>query len=89
MFWCFVHEACEVLAPQPGIKPIPPALEDSLTHWATREVPQHDIFNIYSWEFPRGRLHTLTAKEIRHAQDPACRATKRGKKNKTAILRWK
>ena len=48
MFWCFVHEACEVLAPQPGIKPIPPALEDSLTHWATREVPQHDIFNIYS-----------------------------------------
>ena len=48
MFWFFGRDACEILAPQPGIKHTPPALEDSLTHWATREVPQHDIFNIYS-----------------------------------------
>ena len=67
MFWFFGRDACEILAPQPGIKHTPPALEDSLTHWATREVPQHDIFNIYSWEFPSGQLHTLTAKEIMHA----------------------
>ena len=26
MFWAFGPEACRILAPQPGIKPIPPAL---------------------------------------------------------------
>ena len=25
MFWSFGHEACEILTPQPGIKPTPPA----------------------------------------------------------------
>ena len=27
MFWFFGHEACGILAPQPGIEPAPPALE--------------------------------------------------------------
>ena len=27
MFWFFGHEACGILAPQPGIEPTPPALE--------------------------------------------------------------
>ena len=27
MFWIFGHEACGILAPQPGVKPTPPALE--------------------------------------------------------------
>ena len=27
MFWFFGREACEILAPQPGIEPAPPALE--------------------------------------------------------------
>ena len=27
MFWLFDHEAYEVLAPRPGIKPAPPTLE--------------------------------------------------------------
>ena len=27
MFWFFGHEACGILAPQPGIEPVPPALE--------------------------------------------------------------
>ena len=27
MFWFFGHEACGILAPRPGIKPVPPALE--------------------------------------------------------------
>ena len=32
--------ACGILIPQPGIKPLPPALEAcSLNHWTTREVP--------------------------------------------------
>ena len=36
----FGHAACEILVPQPGIEPTPPALEaQSLNHWTTREVP--------------------------------------------------
>ena len=32
--------ACGILAPQPGIKPAPLAVEAwSLNHWTTREVP--------------------------------------------------
>ena len=27
MLWFFGHEACGILAPQPGIEPTPPALE--------------------------------------------------------------
>ena len=30
MFWSFGHKACEILAPQPGIKLAPPALEDEV-----------------------------------------------------------
>ena len=38
MFWFFGHEACEILATQPGIKPTTHALESSLNHWITKEV---------------------------------------------------
>ena len=32
--------ACRILVPRPGIKPLPPLLEDqSLNHWTAREVP--------------------------------------------------
>ena len=27
MFWFFGHEVCGILAPRPGIEPVPPALE--------------------------------------------------------------
>ena len=38
-FWPH-HTACRILVPQPGIEPVPPALEmQSLNHWTTREVP--------------------------------------------------
>ena len=30
MFWFFGLEACGILAPQPGIEPVPPALEDEV-----------------------------------------------------------
>ena len=34
------HAACDILVPQPGIEPVPPALEAwSLNHWTTKEVP--------------------------------------------------
>ena len=36
--------ACGILVPQPGIKPVPPAVEvQSLNHWTTREVPQQTL----------------------------------------------
>ena len=32
--------ACRTLVPQPGIEPVPPAVEArSLNHWTAREVP--------------------------------------------------
>ena len=41
MFWVFGCEACGILAPWPGIKPAPPALEDEVsTCWTTRAVPR-------------------------------------------------
>ena len=37
-FW--LHHACEILVPQTGIQPKPPAVEAwSLNHYTTREVP--------------------------------------------------
>ena len=39
--------ACGVLAPQPGVEPMPPALEvQSPNHWTTREVPGLDFEQI-------------------------------------------
>ena len=41
IFW---HEACVILAPQPGIEPTPPAVQGKSYHWSAREVPK-DVFN--------------------------------------------
>jgi len=30
MFWFFDHEGCRILAPQPGIKLSPPAVDDEV-----------------------------------------------------------
>ena len=39
-FFLLCHTACRLLVPQPGIKPMPSAVEvRSLNHWTTREVP--------------------------------------------------
>ena len=39
-FFFLFGRAMQILAPQPGIKPTPPAVEaQSLNHWTTREVP--------------------------------------------------
>ena len=43
--FCLCHVACGILVPQPGIEPVPAALEAwSPNHWATREVPQGEVF---------------------------------------------
>ena len=37
-----------ILVPQPGTKPLRPAVEaQSLNHWTTREVPKHSYLNEY------------------------------------------
>ena len=43
-FFLLHYAACGILVPQPGIKPMSPAMEaQSLNHWTTREVP-HLLF---------------------------------------------
>ena len=43
LFWPH-HAACGILVPQPGIKPVTPAMEVwSLNHWTSREVPKIDF----------------------------------------------
>ena len=46
-FFFLLHCAsCGILVPQPGIEPVPLALEEqSLNHWTTREVPELDTFD--------------------------------------------
>jgi len=43
IFW---HEACVILAPQPGIEPTPPAVQGKSYHWSAREVPKDVLFLI-------------------------------------------
>ena len=44
MFWVFGCEACEILAPPPGMKPAPPALEDRLLTTGPPERSQRNGF---------------------------------------------
>ena len=49
-FFCPSCTACEILVPQPGIIPMPPALEAwSLNHWTTREAPT--FFAYIFWKY--------------------------------------
>ena len=44
MFCFFVHEACEILVPQPGIQPAPPAFEGEVSTTGQSGKPQmHSI----------------------------------------------
>ena len=41
--------ACEILVPQPGIEPLPPAVEaQSPNHWTARELPNEKLLK--GWE---------------------------------------
>ena len=46
LLWFFGHEACGILAPQPGIEPLSPALEGKVLTWTARKIFQH-AFNLY------------------------------------------
>ena len=41
-FFLLPHTAGGILAPWPGIQPVPPCI-GSLNHWTTREVPSGDL----------------------------------------------
>ena len=46
VFWLH-HVACGILAPWPGIEPMPPAVEErSPNHWTAKEVPVMAFFNL-------------------------------------------
>ena len=41
--------ACGILVPQPGMEPMPPAVEaPNLNHWTAREVPPRDLLESFS-----------------------------------------
>ena len=45
---CLFHTARGVLVSQPGIKPVPPAVEAwSLNHWTTREPAPDQSFDLF------------------------------------------
>ena len=46
------HVACRILVPQPGIEPMPPAMEAwSPNHWTAREVPRCVLSVKYTPDF--------------------------------------
>ena len=45
LFFWLCHTACKILAPQPGIEPVLPAVEAwSPNHWKAREIPSKWYF---------------------------------------------
>ena len=60
--------ACGILVPQPGIEPVPPAVEaQSLNHWTSREVPRQGflsvLFTVVSSVPRKGSLHFCRMKQ--------------------------
>ena len=48
LFLAAPRGACGTLVPQPGIEPVPPAVEvQSLNHWTAREVLEHAPFCLF------------------------------------------
>ena len=57
--------ACQILVPQPGTEPVPPAVEaQSLNHWTAKEVPTifynyKQCFNSCNYIFHFGHLKNI------------------------------
>ena len=47
MFWFFGHEACEILAPRLGVKPIPSALEGEVLTTGPPGKPPFRLLIVY------------------------------------------
>ena len=59
LFWSAPCLACEILVPQAGIEPLPPAVEAQSPHsWPAREVSCYaPVWSIPRW--PRGRIREI------------------------------
>ena len=56
LFW--LHSCMRILVPQPGVKPVSPAVEAKiLNHWATREVPE--VSFLYTHTHTHTHTHLL------------------------------
>ena len=45
--YMYLAAPCWILVPQPGIEPLPPAVEaQRLNHWTTRDVPVQQILYV-------------------------------------------
>ena len=62
MFWSFGPEAGRVLAPKPGIKPIPPALEDRILITYLQQSPSNKCYKITDFTFSLLRPLDLSEK---------------------------
>ena len=52
MFWFFGHETCGILAPQPGIEPVPFALEGEILTTELQRKSQGQAFTgAEGWSF--------------------------------------
>ena len=60
--------ACGILVPQPGIQPVPPAVEAwSLNHWTAREVPSPPLLNVKCFPCVQPGALTMTKSHTRPA----------------------
>ena len=48
MFWYFGQEACEILAPWPGVEPTPPALESEVLGTGLQGKSRLFPFSLYT-----------------------------------------
>ena len=70
-FFFFLATLCGILVPQPGIEPVPPAVEAwSLNHWTTREVLVYFYIYMLGWPkrsfgFFRKMLHKMFCNILR------------------------
>ena len=58
MFWFFGPKACGILAPPPGIKPIPPALEDEALTTGLPGKSLGSLTFLASFPFPHVPLYS-------------------------------
>ena len=76
MFWFFGHEVCRILAPQPGMQMMPPAVEAwSLNHWTTREVPRVSLYQTFGLTLSAGIQTGTTWGDMESDESPRCPQT--------------
>ena len=59
-------EACGILVPQPGIKPLPPAVEPlSPNCWTARDIPEHAFMCMRKFQLRRrGCIYMMKKRQL-------------------------